>query len=84
MHRLLQVVLVLMSHAQVSVQHYRARVDSNRLSEVKCCFFKFLLFLEDVAQAEPSVVVALVSFQGFLVAFLGLFKVFVFNILMTT
>ena len=55
-------------------------VYAYRLVEVEFGFSILLLLLGDVTKAPPGVIVALVGLQCFLVAFLGLLKVFIVHI----
>lgn len=84
MHGFLQIVLVLVCHTEVRVEHNRTTVDPYCLCKVECCLFKLLLLLEDISETEPSVVMALISLQSLLIAFFCLLKVFVLNVLVTT
>lgn len=79
-----QVILMVLSNTKIGVEYCWLSIDIYCLIKVKLSLFVFLLLLEDVSKSIPRIIMSLVSFQGFLVAFLSLFEVFIVNELVST
>ena len=66
------------------MQNGRLLVDFYSLLEIHRRILIVLLFLINISESPPSVVVSLVAVDGFLVALSSLFKILIIDVLMTT